>query len=106
MKLIVEIPQEVKEAFDKANKDDINFCYYDYNSLIGKAIKNGLPLDKITSKIDAEIKGGSHCDEYIDGYEDGLKEALKIINKFIGRNTRLLEYAGKYADNDTMMPAT
>ncbi len=44
MKLIIDIPKEVKEAFDKA--DDINFCFYDYNSTIGKAIRNGTPLPK------------------------------------------------------------
>ena len=44
MKLIIDIPEETKQAFDRANNDDINFCFYDYNSVVGKAIKNGIVL--------------------------------------------------------------
>ena len=38
-------------------------------------------LEKIIEEIEEQIKGGSHCDEYIDGYEDGLREAIYIIGK-------------------------
>ena len=44
MKLIIDIPEETKQAFDRANNDDINFCFYDYNSVVGKAIKNGIVI--------------------------------------------------------------
>ena len=44
MKIVIDIPEKVKEEFDKANKNDINFSFYDYNSVIGKAIRNGTPL--------------------------------------------------------------
>ena len=44
MQIVIDIPQEVKQAFDRANNDDINFCFYDYNSVVGKAIKNGTVL--------------------------------------------------------------
>lgn len=44
MKIVIDIPEEAKKAFDNANKDDIYGCFYDYNSVIGKAIKNGTPL--------------------------------------------------------------
>ena len=47
MQIVIDIPEEVKEAFDKASKDDINFCFYDFNSLIGKAIQNGTVLEPI-----------------------------------------------------------
>lgn len=46
MDLVIKIDDEVKETFDKASKDDINGCFYDYKSCIGKAIKNGIPLPK------------------------------------------------------------
>ena len=46
MKLIIEIPEEVKEVFDKAKEDDLKGSYYDYNSIIGKAIQNSKPLSK------------------------------------------------------------
>ena len=53
MKIVIDIPEEVKETFDKA--DDINFCFYDYNSVIGKAIRNGIPLPKEHGRlIDAD----------------------------------------------------
>lgn len=47
MKYIIELPEEVKEKFDNATKDDIYGSYYDYNSVIGNAIKNGTPLEEI-----------------------------------------------------------
>lgn len=43
MNLVIKIPDEVKETFDNG---DVNFCFYDYNSLIGRAIRNGTPLPK------------------------------------------------------------
>ena len=71
MKLVIDIPQEVKEAFDKANKDDINFCFYDYNSVIGKAIKYGTPLDDIKEQ------------QYNKGFYDGYKKATTQANTVI-----------------------
>lgn len=47
MKYIIELPKEVKEKFDNATKDDIYGSYYDYNSVIGNAIKNGTPLEEM-----------------------------------------------------------
>ena len=44
MKIVIEIPEDAKKAFDKATKDDINGSYYDANSVIGNAIKNGTLL--------------------------------------------------------------
>lgn len=46
MQIVIEIPEEVKEVFDKAKEDDLKGSYYDYNSIIGKAIQNGTPLPK------------------------------------------------------------
>lgn len=56
MKYIIELPKEVKEKFDNATKDDIYGSYYDYNSVIGNAIKNGTPLPKGHGRlIDADM---------------------------------------------------
>lgn len=81
MKLIIEIDEEVKEAFDKA--DDINFCFYDYNSVIGKAIQNGIPLDDIRTEIeDLDI----HFDnDYFSENRDAMlkrDEVLQIIDNY------------------------
>ncbi len=46
MQIVIEISEEVKQAFDRASSQDIYGCYYDYNSVIGKAIKNGIVLPK------------------------------------------------------------
>ena len=46
MQIVIEIPECVKQDFDKATEDDIHGCYYDYNGIIGRAIKNGVPLPK------------------------------------------------------------
>lgn len=44
MKLIIDIPEEAKQAFDNAKNEDLYGNYYDRNSLIGKAIQNGTPI--------------------------------------------------------------
>ena len=43
MKLIIDLPDEVKTLFDNADISDLR-DFYDFNSTIGKAIKNGTPL--------------------------------------------------------------
>ena len=88
MKLVIDIPQEVKEAFDKASKDNINFCFYDYNSVIGKAIKNGTPLDDIRKEIEQlnPVDYGSMFSyESHNGAKDMKRDALDIIDKHIGK---------------------
>ena len=93
MKLIIDIPQEVKEAFDKASKDDINFCFYDYNSVIGMAIRNGTPLDDIKAEILEETKCpygdkclGANCPSNTDCMIMG-EHAIWIIDKYIGERS-------------------
>ena len=71
MKLVIDIPQEVKEAFDKASKDNINFCFYDYNSVIGKAIKNGTPLEDIET-----LKHRS----FIEGFYEAYQSCYRMFN--------------------------
>lgn len=78
MKLIIDIPEEVKETFDKA--DNINFCFYDYNSVIGKAIRNGTPLDDIK----AEIKTAC-TDNYGNEKDISYEHIAYIIDKHIGK---------------------
>ena len=51
MKLIIEIPEEVKQTFDNAKNEDLYGNYYDRNSLIGKAIQNGIALPKGHGRI-------------------------------------------------------
>ena len=46
MQIVIDIPEEVKQTFDNAKNEDLYGNYYDYNSLIGKAIQNGIPLPK------------------------------------------------------------
>ena len=65
MKIVIDIPEEVKEVFDKANEDNLKGSYYDYNSLIGKAIQNGTPLSNNVTNGDV-IKAlfpNVHCNE-------------------------------------------
>lgn len=76
MDLVIKIDDEVKETFDKASKDDINGCFYDYKSCIGKAIKNGIPLPNgLQGVYDEGYKDGKH-----DGYcssiiEQGIEQS-------------------------------
>lgn len=87
MKYIIELPEEVKEKFDNATKDDIYGNYYDYNSVIGNAIKNGTPLPKNHGRlIDADELSkrlvnasmffrGEKADMFDTRFADGLREA-------------------------------
>ena len=44
MRILIEIPEEVKQAFDRAESNDLRDSYYDLGGVIGMAIKNGTPL--------------------------------------------------------------
>lgn len=46
IELVIKIPEEVKQTFDNAKNEDLYGNYYDRNSLIGKAIQNGIVLPK------------------------------------------------------------
>ena len=46
MQIVIDIPEEVKEAFDYANVADVDCYVNDYDLLLGKAIKNCIPLPK------------------------------------------------------------
>ena len=88
MKYIIELSKEVKEKFDNATKDEIYGSYYDYNSVIGNAIKNGTPLSEELEKIKAEIteyRNNIHAgnDEFHIGRLLGCDEAVELIDKHI-----------------------
>lgn len=51
MELVIKIPEEVKQAFDCAESNDLKGSYYDFGGVIGNAIKNGTPLPKGHGKI-------------------------------------------------------
>ncbi len=82
MKLVIDIPKEVKEAFDKA--DEINFCFYDYNSMIGKAIRNGTPLPKGHGRI-ADMDEAIKCIEEVKG--DDAIYAIALIEWACAKRT-------------------
>lgn len=52
VKLIIEIPEETKQAFDNAESNDLKGGYYDHGGIIGKAIQNGIPLDDVKAEIE------------------------------------------------------
>ncbi len=79
IKLIIEIPKEAKQAFDKAESNDLKGGYYDHGGIIGKAIQNGIPLDDVkTEIIDKAIK---------DSNGEGFI--------FLGRLLRIFDKIGK-----------
>lgn len=44
IELVIKIPEEVKQAFDCAESNDLKGCYYDHGGVVGNAIKSGKPL--------------------------------------------------------------
>ena len=67
MKLIIDIPEETKQAFGKAESNDLKGGYYDLGGIIGKAIQNGTPLDDVRAEIDqlplVLLAGNYHIDK-------------------------------------------
>lgn len=89
MKYIIEIPEEVKEKFDNATTDDIYGSYYDYNSVIGNAIKNSTPLEvKLEvelEKIKNEIEDTGAYEQEVNGKTEflkGINYCLTVIDKY------------------------
>ena len=84
IELVIKIPEEVKQTFDNAKNEDLYANYYDRNSLIGKAIQNGIALPKGHGRlIDAdEIQfENAEFDTYGDYSRafDAIDEADTII---------------------------
>lgn len=51
MRIIIDIPEEVKREFDKTESIALKGAYFDLDGIIGKAIQNGIPLDKIRKEV-------------------------------------------------------
>ena len=73
MRVIIDIPEETKQAFDKAESNDLKDGYYDHGGIIGKAIKNGIPLDDVKAEITA-LRYGS------DTYKYAIDDVLEILD--------------------------
>ena len=51
VKLIIEIPKETKQEFDKTESIVLKGAYFDLDGIIGKAIQNGISLDDVKAEI-------------------------------------------------------
>ena len=51
VELVIKIPEEVKQAFNRAESNELKGGYYDHGGVIGKAIKNGTPLRCVLDRI-------------------------------------------------------
>lgn len=51
IELVIKIPEQIKQAFDKAESNDLKGGYYDHGGIIGKAIQDGTPLDSVKAEI-------------------------------------------------------
>jgi len=81
VELVIKIPEEVKQAFDYAENNDLKAGYYDLGGVIGAAIKNGTPLPKGHGKlIDAkEVYRKFFCRCLAGVAKEVLDETLTII---------------------------
>lgn len=82
MKLLIEIPEEVKQAFDYAESNDLKDGYYDHGGVIGKAIKNGTPLDTVLDEIMAEIPKLVCCENEYRQALVKVADVIKCIDKY------------------------
>ena len=74
MKVIVDIPAEV---YKDINKDTV--FYNDYEEELRDAIRNGIPLEKITTEIRRIVDEETEHDEK---WARGLQYSLCIIDKY------------------------
>ncbi len=90
VELVIKIPEEVKQTFDNAKNEDLYGNYYDYNSLIGKAIQNGIQLpkghgrigdlDKIADRLEILRDGWNYYgNEFESGMYKGYDYALDEV---------------------------
>lgn len=75
VKLIIEIPKEVKQTFDKAKSYRLKCGFYDHGGIIGKAIQNGIPLDNNSER--AETQAYFAGEAY--GWEQGRKALIEDV---------------------------
>lgn len=81
VKLVIEIPKEAKQAFDKSQSNDLKGGYYDHGGIIGKAIQNGIPLDKDSER--AETQAYFAGEAY--GWEQGRKALIDDVKAEIDK---------------------
>ena len=83
IELVIKIPEEVKQTFDNAKDEDLYGNYYDRNSLIGKAIQNGIQLPKGHGRlIDADALYNDLIfpnEQFGKAFKDILNDAPTII---------------------------
>lgn len=87
MKLIIDVPEEAKQAFDNAYSNDLRGGYYDCGGLIGKAIQNGTPLDDVKAIMEKQIERDFAFAETETlkvpchyGTANGLQVAVRILD--------------------------
>lgn len=92
MKLLIEIPEEAKQAFDCTSYYD-HCGYYDHGGVVGKAIKNGKPLDTVLDEIRAEIEEMKLDVDLDIGnemiYNNAIKDVLQMIDKYRAESERV-----------------
>lgn len=86
VKLIIEIPKEVKQVFDNAESNNLKGGFYDYGGIIGRAIQNGIPYDDVK----AEIKTFTITEksEYDIGFNDAVLKCFNILDN-IGKESEV-----------------
>ena len=94
IKLIIEIPKETKQVFDKAESNDLKGGYYDHGGVIGKAIQNGIPLDSNDSDY-------AEAQAYFDGQAYGWKEGRKDLCDKISAEIEHEKGKWDYLSSDT-----
>lgn len=87
VKLIIEIPKEAKQAFDKAEYNYLKGGYYDCGGIIGKAIQNGIPLDNVKAEIQAK--------EMVE-----TEVAREFYNMALGDVIEILDNIGKESEEE------
>lgn len=93
MKWVIELDEDFVKRFINAGNEDDNFCYYGYNSPVGRALKNAKSFEEELEKIKEEI--GEEFVDLQDGSEewrsyvnDAVLSCYEILEKHIKENKR------------------
>ena len=80
VKVVIEIPKETKRIFDKTENDNLG--------IVGRAVKNGIPLDNDSER--AEVQ--AYFDGQAYGWEQGRKALIEELKAEIEKHQFSREY--------------
>lgn len=95
MKWVIELDEDFVKRFINAGNEDDNFCYYGYNSPVGRALKNAKSFEEEIKSIKEDIKEDmkdTFYDYKYNRYDVSMEGVLDVLDKHIENKWREYNY--------------